>query len=32
MFTILGMFEYIHAMNKNETEILKPKLTRFDVD
>jgi len=26
------MFEYIYTVDKNETQVVKPKLTRVDVD
>nr|QPI16629.1 MAG: hypothetical protein NIOZUU159_00122 [Virus NIOZ-UU159] len=32
MYTFLDMFEYIYAIEKNETQVVKPKLTRVDVD
>ncbi len=32
MFTFLDMFEYIYAVDKNETQVVKSKLTRVDVD
>ncbi len=32
MFTFLYMFEYIYTVDKNETQVVKPKLTRVDVD
>lgn len=32
MFTFLDMFEYIYVIDKNETQVVKPKLTRVDVD
>jgi hypothetical protein len=32
MYTFLDMFEYIYSIEKNETQIVKPKLTHVDVD
>ena len=32
MYTFLDMFEYIYAIEKNETQVVKPKLMRVDVD
>jgi len=32
MYTFLDMFEYIYAIEKNETQVAKPKLTRVDID
>jgi len=32
MYTFLDMFEYIYAIEKNETRVVKPNLTRVDVD
>jgi len=32
MFTFLDMFEYIYVIDKNETKVIKPELTRVDVD
>ena len=32
MFIFLDMFEYIYVIDNNETQVVKPKLTRVDVD
>lgn len=32
MYIILDMFEYIYNIEKNETKVIKPKISRIDID